>query len=167
MAKSKEEPTIAEQLQSLLGQATAEDVAEIDAAIDAKEAEIAGLRQTRKLLAVAAGVEEPVKRGGWPRKKKAEPESNGHGKPAAAATAGGNNPWTAPKTMNVLDDRRKKVVELLRSHGPSRGAEWIATKLGISPVGPGGLGQVLQHEWFHRSPDNTVTLTDKGDRAVI
>jgi len=76
-AKEKEKTPLAQQLRELLSQATAEDVKEIDAAIETKQAEIDALKADRKMLAQAAGLEQPKSgRGVYPRKKKAGTGAN-------------------------------------------------------------------------------------------
>lgn len=62
--------------------------------------------------------------------------------------------------------RRKKVLAYLKANGPKSSVA-LAEQTGINRQGPGNLASVLAYEWFHVSPEGMVTLTDKGDRAIV
>lgn len=140
-------PPLATQLRELLAKATKEDVDLIDVQIEEKEQELATLRADRKMLAQAAGIEEPVKRGGWPRGRKSQADDSG-----------------VTKMASDIPARRKKVLAYLRANGV-KSLQALSEQTGIARQGPGNLASVLACEWFHTSPDGLVTLTDKGDRA--
>lgn len=156
MAKAKDEPaattSVASQLRDLLGRATAEDVAELDAEIAAKEKETEILKANRKLLAQAVGIEEPKKH--WTQRKNNKAADNEPAKPTASTPA-----------STDLVEKRRKVARWIRENGPKH-LDKVSQGTGISRFGPGALGTVVIHEWFHTTPDGTVQLTDKGDRAA-
>ncbi len=164
MAKAKDEPattSVATQLRDLLAKATAEDVKELDAEITAKESELDKLKANRKLLAQAVGIEEPKQH--WTRRKKA---ANGGdtAKPASAASSSSSASGPAAAGTDLMEKRRK-VLRWVKENGEKH-LDRVSQGTGISRFGPGALGTVVIHEWFHTTPDGTLKLTDKGDRAA-
>lgn len=151
MAKESPPPrSVASQLRDLLGQATQADVDEIDAEIAAKDEEIAKLRANRKMLAQAIGLEPEKKH--WTQQRKPKPPKEPKAEEA--------KPSSDPK------ERRQIVLRHLRAVG-SCSLDTLSAQTRISRFGPGALGAVLAHEWFHVSPENMVSLTDKGDKASV
>lgn len=150
MAKESPSRSVASRLRDLLGEATEADVKEMDAEIEAAEETLAKLRANRKLLAQAVGLEEPKKHWTQQRKAKAEPAT----KPAAAES-------------KDMGEKRKTVLKHLRSVGGSCQLDALSAATRISRYGPGALGTVLAHEWFHVNGDGLATITDKGDRVTL
>lgn len=173
MAGSKPTPAgVGEQLIDLLKKAKPADVEKLDEAIKEKEealavvnktaiGEIRALKRTRKMLAIATGLEQPKK---FPARKKAtdRPAAGGPG----AAAGSNRDPARTEADDKMLKDRRMKVLRILCDAGM---LHWdaLTEKSGISPFGRGAMGQVLTHEWFHINGDKMVSCTDKGDRASL
>ncbi|VTT98916.1 unnamed protein product [Gemmataceae bacterium] len=147
MAKDKEpapapEPRpVGEQLLDLVGRATPDDLKAIDDAIAAKDRDLAALRAVRKVLAVAAGVEEPKKPGPGPRKEKADADQPGRG--------------------GSMEERRVRCARYILKNGPTP-----AAGLGrLFDIPAGSQTGVLSHPWFQRT-DSGVDLTAVGRAAV-
>lgn len=142
--------SVASQLRDLLTRATEADVAEIDAEIAVKKGELASLEANRDMLAKAIGM-EPAKRA-WSRKPKDESA------PAAA-------PAAKPAAGTDLVEKRRKVARWIKANG-AKHLDKVSEGTGISRFGPGALGSVVLHDWFHVTPDGTVKLTEVGERAA-
>lgn len=143
--KTPPAPAEATDFLAVFNSATADDLARIQGSIAVKEKELDGLRAIEKILA--------VKINGAPIRA-----AHGAKKAARAAEAAG-----ADSTASVME-RRKKVLMYLRANG-AKSLDKISEATGISRLGPNCLTVVVRCDWFHTSPENIVSVTDKGDRA--
>jgi len=66
-----------------------------------------------------------------------------------------------------LTDKRKIALKHLRAVGGSCSLDTLSAATRIARQGPGNLASVLAHEWFHVSPENIASITDKGDRVSL
>lgn len=156
MAAKTEKIPLATQLRELLAQTTADDVKDLDAQILAKQAELDALKADRKMLAQAAGIEEPKKHWTQTRKAKAAPSANG----ATTERTVGQSVYDSYD----LAPRRKQLLAWLAANG-SKHIDKVSGGTGIPLQGPGCVSHCIKGcDWFHLDPERYVSLTDKGER---
>lgn len=156
MAKDKDDAPLIVRLAELVGKATADDLAAIDADIAAKRAEIDGLTQLRKLIAVRLGIEEPKKGpGGRPGPRK--PRAEVGGGPTHA-----NGVAATPDRNAAVHARRVSIARLLSGRGPLFPAV-IANELDIEV---GNLTYALKSDWFENG-NGGWRLTAVGRKEAL
>lgn len=142
MAKQTEAPPVGTQLMDLIGKATADDVAALDAQIAEKERELDSLRTVRRVLALATGLETKKKPGGGPRKK-----ADGQPRPAGGGS--------------MAEERRTKCARYIAKHGVTTGARLCD----LFEIPTGSQTGVLDHPWFLKT-NAGYDLTPAGRAAV-
>jgi hypothetical protein len=137
----------ATQLIRLLDAVGEADLAELDATIAGKQAELDALTRTRKLVATRLGlVTAPGKAKGG--RRPARPTADG------PAVTGGHG--------SVGHARRVSIARLLGTRGPLTPAT-LSNELDI-PYG--SMTYTLTSDWFEKQPDGTYRLTAVGRREA-
>lgn len=143
-----------------LQEVTEADLAEIDAQIQSLEAELAGLKAARSVVAARLGV--ATGRGKAARKK-----------PDGGAAYAGQSDAKAKDVQTDVDDgtdshgaptltgqRREAIYKYLTSHGATRQVV-LMRELGIPQ---GSMGALVKHIWFQVLEDGRVDIARTGGR---
>lgn len=136
--------TAGEQLLKLLGGVTAEDLAAFDETLAAREAELAGLREVRRVMAGRLGL---LPKKGGPRK--------GGGKSAAA-------PPSALDRAEQMIERRRRVAKLLATRAPL----FQGAIMSECEIGGRVIAETLACDWFE-STSQGFRLTNAGRREAL
>jgi len=137
--------SVGDELLTLVGKATADDLKAVDEAIAAKEREIDSLRAVRKVIALATGAES----------------AQGRKKPQAARSdspAGGAN---GNPNRTVSDERREKIAKYLYANGKTGSAALCR----VLSIPTGSITATLAHPWFVTGSDG-ISLSELGRKAA-